>query len=195
MADDSLSANGNADRDYNSLIMDSEDKSGIRITRTAATQLTKLELREIEHLREIAIDRIRTAVGDRGFTFTFEHEMDLWPEGKTPSDKMVFRCFSDGELIGYALVVRGWPEKTQWTVQHMIVHPDHRNQGFGTHMMQGIEDDALKHTESIDTINALPLHVVNEFYGYLGYEQNVDLTIPVKGIGERKFKAFSKKIR
>lgn len=195
MVDETVSANENADRDYESIIREAENKVGVKISRTSATQLTSLELREIEHVREIAIDRIRTAVGDRGFTFTFQHELELWPEGKTPSDKMVFRCFSDGELVGYALVVRGWPEKTQWTIQHMIVHPDYKNQLIGTSMIQGIEADALDHTESIDTINALPLHSVNEFYGYLGYEQNVDLVIPIKGIGERKLKAFSKKIR
>ncbi len=190
-----IPTNDNMADAYEMVLRGSMPKSGVKVTRVSATQLSSLELREIEGVRKIAIEKIRDIVGDRGFEFTFAHEMDLWPREKTPSDKLVFRCYSDGQLVGYALVVRGWPDSSRWTIQHLILHPGHRGMGYGSALIAGVEKDALDTTQTVNEIMVVPLRPTSEFFDGVGYKGGGEVTIDVTGVGSVTLRTFEKKIR
>jgi len=163
---------------YEKLIEDLARKDAeIRVDRVAATQLTSIEIRELESIRKSAIERIREAVGNRGFEITFDREMNLWPARKSPSDKLLFRAYGEGMLMGYALVVRGWPGPRDWTIQHLIIDPELRMRGVGKTVIEAIEADARK-AESIESIVAVPIVKENDtFWAFLGYEDGGTLKV------------------
>ena len=174
MAGSTLPTGNEPPKGYEKLIEELDRKreqSEVRVRSVSATQLTSLEIRELEIIRKAAIERIRETVGNRGFEITFDREMNLWPAFKTPSDKLLFRAYdSEGSLMGYALVVRGWPTATEWTIQHLIIDPEFRLKGAGKTVIEAIESDALK-TESIDAIRAVPVERSGDsFWTFLGYE-------------------------
>lgn len=195
MSDGSIPTIDNMADAYEMVLKGSMPQSGIKVTRVSATQLTSLELREIESVRKQAIEKIRGIMGDRGFEFIFEHELNIWPRSKTPSDKLVFRCYSDGVLVGYALVVRGWPDNTKWTIQHLILHPEYRNKGFGSNLIEGVEKDALNTTEAIDQIMVIPLRPTTEFFDSVGYGECGEITVDTDEMSSVTLRAFGKKIR
>lgn len=149
------------------------ERAEVTVSRVSATQLTSLEIRELESIRRSAIERIREAVGNRGFEITFDREMNLWPDGKTPSDKLLFRAYSsEGGIMGYALVVRGWPSPREWTIQHLIIDPEYRLRGVGHAVIRAIEVDAAK-AESIDAVVAVPISKDNDnFWVVQGYAES-----------------------
>ncbi len=142
-----------------------------RVSRVAATQLSHSEIHALERLRNKAVEALGDFKNARGFEMTFDREMNLWPEGKSPTDKLVFRDFKEGTLRGYALVVRGWPSADTWTIQHLIIDPDCRLQGIGKRIIDSIELDALSTTETTDKIVAVPVAESNDsFWKFNGYE-------------------------
>lgn len=142
------------------------------VSRVAATQLSSLEKRELDRIREDAITLFKGATGLAWVDISLEDELNLWPREKDLSDKLIYRSYHDGALRGYALVVTGWPEPTSWTVQHVIVDPSYRLKGAGMGLVQAIEDDMRKTTEGIETLQAFPFAFTdNGFWGSLGFEK------------------------
>ena len=159
------------------------ERSDLRVDRVSATQLSSLEIRELELIRKRAIERVREAIGDRGFEITFDREMNLWPEDRSPSDKLLFRAYgAEDGLLGYALVVRIWPTEREWTIQHLIIDPDKRLHGVGAAIVRAIEDDALATTHSVDAIESVPLvDEGNGFWDFMGYSAAGNRSIRLEG--------------
>ncbi|MGI6217074.1 MAG: GNAT family N-acetyltransferase [Coriobacteriales bacterium] len=175
---------------------EAEITSGLKIDRVSATQLSKLEIVELDLVRETAIEAIREIVGQRGFDFTLERELEIWPEGMNPSDKLIFRAYVDASIVGYTLVVRGWPNRNAWTIQHLIIRPEVKRKGIGTQLLMAVERDALNTTERTDEIFAVPISHSNDgFWTSLGYSDSGKLDIPITRLGTREFECFCKKIR
>ena len=183
-------------RGYEALLADmGKDYDALRIDRVAATQLSSLEKREINRIREKAFSLIRAASANTDFRFSLEDEFSLWPREKHASDKLLYRGYYEGALRGYALVVTGWPEPSSWTIQHIVVDPEYRHRGGGLYMVKAIEDDIIGTTEGIDELVSFPLALTdNGFWPTLGFvrgegmrvtwgDQDYELDVYRKAIG------------
>jgi|GEM_PF-1605779 len=136
-----------------------------------ASQLSQSELAEIAELRTRALKAASDRLGVGYEDFTFEREVNLWPEGKTLSDKMIFRYYREGALRGYALVVIGWPAAGEWAIQHLIIDPDMTRQGIGSAIVEKIERFARDSTAVATSMVAVPIEPGDggSFWNSLGY--------------------------
>lgn len=117
------------------------DPTEIVINSVFVSQLADIELAELEQLRKLAMHGIVEIIGAAHEDISFEKELSVLP-GTDDSDWVIFRAYRNNRLLGYALMVIGWPEKGEWVIQHMIINPDNRNQGIGTKIVNKIEDYA-----------------------------------------------------
>lgn len=148
---------------------DPTPKDGLRIDCVFLSQLSAIELAEIETLRGKALDTISNLVGLSNEALSFENETNLIPD-KSPSDKMLFRAYKDGWLAGYALVINGWPNPCEWVIQHMIIDPKYRLQGIGSTIVSTIEKYALSSEIEATSIFAIPLEKKGkDFWSFVGY--------------------------
>lgn len=189
---------------YEDMRRDSAGGKQSRVSRVSATQLSRSEVSELERLRKRSLEALEQRlearleghqIDNRGFELTFEREMNLWPEDKTPTDKLVFREFSDDGLRGYALVVRGWPSAMSWTIQHLIIDPNHRLKGIGAKIVQSIELDALQSTESTTNLFAVPIASSGDsFWEFNGFKASGTRDVSFKN-KEYSINVYAKKIR
>ncbi len=141
-----------------------------KVNRVSASQLSVAETSQLERLRKKAFEPVRDKAQNRDFEFTLDRELNLWPKDKALTDKLIFCEYFEGQLRGYALVVRGWPNVSTWTIQHLIIDPQFRLQGVGKRIVEAIEADALTTTESTNQIVAVPITATNDgFWEYNGY--------------------------
>lgn len=120
------------------------------------SQLAKIEFAEIEAMRKLAFARIVSYTGLTNEIISFEKEISLLP-GKAASDKLLFRAYRGKQLVGYALVVIGWPNTGDWVIQHLVIHPEYRLQGIGSSIVRKIEDFAQRSEVEAMNIFAIPM--------------------------------------
>lgn len=136
-----------------------------------ASQLSSSEIGELKELRTRALEPAARRLQIPFEEFTFEREINLWPEGKTLSDKMVFRYYRSGELCGYALVIIGWPHSDEWAIQHLIIEPSMALQGIGSAIVKTVERYAYDSTAVATSMVAIPVEPDKggSFWTMLGY--------------------------
>ena len=142
---------------------------GLRHDCVFISQLAKIEFAEIEAMRKLAFARIISYTGLTNEIIPFEREVSLLP-GKEASDKLLFRAYGGKQLVGYALVVIGWPNTGDWVIQHLVIHPEYRLQGIGSAIVRKIEDFA--HRSEVEAMNifAIPMEESGAvFWQDLGY--------------------------
>jgi GNAT superfamily N-acetyltransferase len=133
------------------------------------SQLAKIELAEIDAMRKLAFHGIDSLVGLTNEIISFEQEISILP-GKEASDKLLFRAYRDKVLTGYALVVMGWPQKSGWVIQHLVIHPDFRLKGIGSSIVARIENFAQRSEVEATSIFAIPLEEKGvQFWKNIGY--------------------------
>lgn len=153
-------------------IMDqsTKDPEEIIIDCVIVSQVAPLEVSEIEALRSKAFDIFTDHSGLARKPLSFNYETSIWPEGKTASDKVLFRAYKRKRLIGYALVIIGWPSPTEWTIQHLVIDPEMRLKGVGSSIVAKIEKYAKSAKVSATSIIAIPLEKKgSNFWDYNGY--------------------------
>ncbi len=134
------------------------------------SQLAAIELSEINAMRQLAFSNVKNLTGLTNTFVSFEHEVNLLP-GKEMTDKLLFRAYKGNTLIGYALVVIGWPDRGEWVIQHLVINPNFRLQGVGSSIVSKIEDFALRSEVDSDRIFAIPLEEKGAiFWQGIGYK-------------------------
>jgi len=168
---------------YEALLADlDKDHDALRIDRVAATQLSSLEKREINRIRDKAFSLIRAASADASLGFSLEDELSLWPREKDASDKLIYRGYYEGALRGYAVVVTGWPETSSWTIQHIVVDPEYRHRGGGHLVVNAIEQDIRETTEGIENLVSFPLALTdNGFWSNIGFDKGEGMNVTWAG--------------
>jgi ribosomal protein S18 acetylase RimI-like enzyme len=154
---------------YESLIVKPSQEDDLRVNCVFISQLAKIELAEIEEMRTKAFSRVNALVGLTNEIVPFEREASVLP-GKADSDKLLFRSYRGKTLVGYALVVIGWPEKSSWVIQHLVINPDFRLQGVGSSIVKKVEKYAIVSEVEATSLFAVPLEERGtEFWRNLGY--------------------------
>jgi GNAT superfamily N-acetyltransferase len=142
----------------------------IRVHGTFLSQLATSELHELEALRRKSFERAREHyIGLSNEPQSFEVECNII-DGKSASDKMLFRAWWGHDLVGYALLVIGYPANGQWLIQHMIIDPDIRLQGVGTALIDAVEHYAQDAALPSNHMFAIPLQKSGiDFWEQRGY--------------------------
>jgi ribosomal protein S18 acetylase RimI-like enzyme len=141
----------------------------LRVDTVLLSQLARVELSEIEALRSRALASIESLIGMTNKPLSFEREMNVIPD-KATSDKLLFRAYRGTVLVGYALVVIGWPSVGEWVIQHMIIDPDFRLLGIGSSIVRAIEEFADASEVEATSIFAIPLQESGtSFWNNMGY--------------------------
>ncbi|MDR2672759.1 MAG: GNAT family N-acetyltransferase [Coriobacteriales bacterium] len=154
---------------YETLVSTRASEDAIRIDLVAYTHLARGEKTEIEALRTKALSKVNFYTGLSNTPLTFENEANIIPD-RHDSDKMLARAYADKCLVGYALIIMGWPERSYWLIQHMIIDPSKRNLGIGTAIIQSIEQYALDSEVDTSSILAIPVQQSGrEFWSRHGY--------------------------
>ena len=154
---------------YESVVSPQTLADDIQIDCAFISQLAKIELAEIEAMRKMAFSDVDSLAGLTNEILSFEQEINILP-GKEDSDKLLFRAHRENSLIGYALVVIGWPQQGDWIIQHLIIHPEHRFKGIGSSIVARIENFALRSEVEASGILAIPLEESGaKFWQNIGY--------------------------
>jgi ribosomal protein S18 acetylase RimI-like enzyme len=154
---------------YESIVNRKPQVEGLRVDCAFISQLARIERAEIEAMRKLAFSGIDTLVGLTNEVVPFEHELNVLP-GKEGSDKLLFRAYQDKTLVGYALVVIGWPGKGEWVIQHLIINPTFRRQGVGSAIVRKVEKFALNSEVEATSIFAIPVEERGtRFWEDMGY--------------------------
>lgn len=165
---------------YESLVNLGVIPEGLTVDSVALSSLARIELTEIEKLRSRALAPITTSSGLADDAISFEVETNIIPD-KDVSDKLLFRAYEKNELVGYALVVIGWPDKGAWVIQHMIIDPERKGQGIGSGIVAAIEDFAIASEVESSSIYAIPIQKSGagfwENKGYVDETQRHYLTV------------------
>jgi GNAT superfamily N-acetyltransferase len=114
----------------------------ITIDSVAASQLAAIEVKEIEHLRLRARAFYLDHLGIQAMPFSLEDMLLFAPQGRSISDKLIFRSYSHKFLAAYSHVLTCWPKSDEWTFMALILDPSFRDQGIGAGMLSEIEKEA-----------------------------------------------------
>jgi ribosomal protein S18 acetylase RimI-like enzyme len=156
-------------RGYESILNKKKPVEDIRVDCAFISQLARIELAEIEAMRKRAFAGISSLVGLTNEVISFEREISILP-GKEASDKLLFRAYQGKTLVGYALVVIGWPDKGDWVIQHLIIDPGFRLRGIGSNIVKKAEKFALNSEVEAARIFAIPLEERGaRFWQDMGY--------------------------
>ncbi|MDR3037253.1 MAG: GNAT family N-acetyltransferase [Coriobacteriales bacterium] len=154
---------------FESVMAAKPQTNGLRIDCAFISQLHRSEILEIEALRALALANVGSLVGLTNEIISFDHEISLLP-GKQASDKLMFRAYRGKVLVGYALVVIGWPNPSEWVIQHLVINPEFRLQGIGTDIVKKIEDFAQRSEVDAASLFAIPLEERGtRFWEDIGY--------------------------
>jgi GNAT superfamily N-acetyltransferase len=128
-----------------------------------------MELAEIEQLRARALAAARNLVGFTNEPVSFEREVSIIPD-RSASDKLLFRAYRGNSLLGYALVITGWPEAGDWVIQHMNIDPEHRGEGIGSNIVRKVEKFAASSEVEATRLFAIPVQKSGTgFWADMGY--------------------------
>jgi GNAT superfamily N-acetyltransferase len=116
--------------------------SALTITRTGSVDLGDADLDEICDLRCRASDFFAEVEEDPPTPQSFQADLDDLPEGYSRSDECIYRTYSEGLLLGYAEVLRGFDRPDQWTIGMLLVDPVARSSGVGHAMVEAVASDA-----------------------------------------------------
>jgi GNAT superfamily N-acetyltransferase len=154
---------------YESLISESPLNGELRVNCAFISQLAKIEIAEVEAMRRQAFSGVESLIGLAHKPDSFEREMRFLPD-KEDSDKLLFRAYRNKTLVGYALVVIGWPCKGEWVIQHLVINPDFRLQGVGSAIVRKVEDYAVRSEVEATSLFAIPLEKKGaNFWQNIGY--------------------------
>jgi GNAT superfamily N-acetyltransferase len=158
-----------APKGYESIVNKKSQVDDLRVNCAFISQLAKIEFAEINAMRNRAFSGVDLLVGLTNEPISFEDEMNILP-GKPASDKLLFRAYLGTTLVGYALVVIGWPNKNEWVIQHLIIDPQYRRQGVGSTIVKKVEKFALNSEVEATSLFAIPLEKRGTpFWRDLGY--------------------------
>lgn len=141
---------------YETLSFFKEEEGGLKVEFVMYSHLARSERAEIEALRTKAFESVRNYIGLSDEPLTIEREVDLISSVENHK-KMFALSFFEKRLVGYSLVVCGWPEPCKWLIQHMIIDPDMRNKGVGTTIVKNVERYAGESEVAADAIFAIPV--------------------------------------
>jgi GNAT superfamily N-acetyltransferase len=156
-------------RGYESILNKKIQVDDLRVDCAFISQLARIEFAEIEAMRKRAFSGVRSLIGLTNEVISFEREINILP-GKEASDKLLFRAYQGKTLVGYALVVIGWPDKGGWVIQHLVINPEFRLQGIGSTIVRKVEKFALNSEVEATGIFAIPLEERGaRFWQDMGY--------------------------
>jgi GNAT superfamily N-acetyltransferase len=168
-----------APKGYESIVNRKPQVDGLRVDCAFISQLARIERAEIEAMRELAFSGIDSLAGLTNKVISFEREINILP-GAEASDKLLFRAYRDKILVGYALVVIGWPDKGEWVIQHLIINPEFRMQGVGSTIVRKVEKFALDSEVEAKNIFAVPVEERGtRFWEDMGYTAETK-RLPIK---------------
>jgi GNAT superfamily N-acetyltransferase len=169
MAMRSLPTGEEPPKGYETLVKLNAIADSLQVDFVLLSALARTERAEVEHLRAKSLEYVKTFVGLTNEPVTFERETSLIP-GKEATDKMLVRTYLGKQLVGYALVIIGWPEKCQWLIQHMIIDPEQRDKGIGSVIVENIERFAVESDVDASSIFAIPIQKSGvDFWANHGY--------------------------
>lgn len=140
---------------YESIVL-APQTNDLRVDCAFISQLATIEVAEIEEMRTAAFSLVNALIGLTDEIVPFSREIDMLP-GKKGSDKILFRAYYGNVLLGYALVVIGWPAKSDWTIQHLVINPSYRLQGIGSVVVDKAEKYARAASATAPNLFAIPL--------------------------------------
>jgi ribosomal protein S18 acetylase RimI-like enzyme len=156
---------------YESLVNRRPQPANLHVDCAFISQLARIELSEINSMRSRAFSGIGSLIGLTNELLSFEREINILP-GKEASDKLLFRAYQETTLVGYALVVIGWPDKGAWVIQHLVIDPNFRQQGVGSTIVRKVEKFALESEVTATSVFAIPLEKRGVlFWQDLGYAE------------------------
>lgn len=141
---------------YETLAFDKVDETEPQVRFVMFSQMARSEHAEINNLRTKALQSVQNYLGLSNEPLSIENEVSIIAD-VDDSNKMFALVYLDKKLVGYSLVVIGWPERGKWLIQHMIIDPDMRNKGIGTAIVKGIERFAQESEVAADAIFAIPV--------------------------------------
>lgn len=146
------------------------------------SQLARSELALIETLRGKSLEQVRRYTSLTNEPLSIEKEVRLVPEVED-FNKMFALAYYDKQLVGYSLVIIGWPKSCQWLIQHMIIDPTMTGRGIGTAIVKGIERCAQESEITADSILAIPVQESGRrFWQDVGYTvEAARFLVPVAG--------------
>jgi len=147
------------------------------------SQLAEIEVVELEQMRDLAMQGTMERIGTTQEDLSFAEELNILPN-TDDSDRMLFRAYRNHRLVGYALLVIGWPKREDWVIQHMIINPENRLQGIGTAIVSTVESYAI-HSQSPDKVclSAIPIDQGGRsFWALRGYtDESATYQVPIAG--------------
>lgn len=157
---------------YEALSVNQED-NGFKVSYVMFNHLARSEHAEIEALRKKALEVIDDYQGLTNEPLSLGSEVNIIKDADD-ENKMLALVYIDKKLVGYSLVIEGWPQPSKWLIQHMIIDPDMRRQGIGTAIVHSIEQYALESEVAADAVYAIPLQESSrKFWQELGYTVEV----------------------
>lgn len=154
---------------YETLSFEAVDTSAPQVDFVMFKHLARSERAEIDALRKKALEFVEHYLGLSNQPLSIEREVNIIKE-VDDSNKMFALVRMDKNLVGYSLVVVGWPEPCKWLIQHMIIDPEMRGKGVGTAIVKGIEQYALENEVAADAIFAIPIQESGiKFWQDMGY--------------------------
>ena len=140
---------------YETLVENPEDNA-FKVSFVMYNHLARSERSEIEALRSKALSLVQQYLGLTNTPLSLEKEAYLIKD-VADDNKMFALVYVNKKLVGYSLVVVGWPEPCRWLIQHMIIDPDMRQLGIGSAIVKSIEQYALESDVAADSIFAVPV--------------------------------------
>ena len=85
----------------------------------------------IQNLCEECIDYYNIVSGEAPKKDTWKEVLEDLPPGKTYEEKYALGAFKDGHLVAVIDLIRDYPEKGEWIIGLLLIHPSERNKGLG----------------------------------------------------------------
>jgi len=157
---------------YETLVANPDDQ-GFKVSFVMLNHLAGSERAEIVALRSKALNLVVDYLGLTNEPLSLEKEATLIKD-VADDNKMFALVYVNKKLVGYSLVIVGWPEPCKWLIQHMIIDPDMRHKGIGSTIVQSIEQYALESSVAADSIFAVPVQESGKhFWQQNGYTVEV----------------------
>lgn len=141
---------------YETIEFDKVEDNEPRVDFVMLSHLARSEHATINALRSKALETVRKYIGLSNEPLSIEQEVNIIKD-VDDSNKMFALVYVNKRLVGYSLVVIGWPEPGNWLIQHMIIDPDMRGKGIGTAIVKNIERYAQESEVAADAIIAVPI--------------------------------------
>ena len=143
-------------RGYETLIKEEVKEDEETVKFVMHKHLARSEQAQIEALREKALESVKNYIGLSNEPLSLDREIQIIKE-VDDSNKMFALVYNNNKLVGYSLIITGWPEPCKWLIQHMIIDPDMRGRGIGSTIVDSIEHHAGESQVEADAIFAIPI--------------------------------------